>query len=56
MSTIEIAGKTLELDADGNLANHSDWNEEIAKELAKIEGIEELTEKHWLVINFMRKV
>lgn len=56
MSTIEIAGKTLELDADGNLSNLSDWNEEIAKELAKLEGIEELTDRHWLVINFMRKV
>lgn len=56
MSTIEIAGKTLELDADGNLANLSDWNEDVARELAKSEGIEELTERHWQVINYMRKV
>ncbi len=56
MSTIEIAGKTIELDADGHLKNASDWDENIAKELAKMEGIEELTERHWLVINFMRKV
>lgn len=56
MSTIEIAGKTLELDADGNLANLSDWNEDIARELAKGEGIEELTDRHWQVINYMRKV
>ncbi len=56
MSTIEIAGKTLELDADGNLANLSDWNEDVARELAKSEGIEELTDRHWQVINYMRKV
>lgn len=56
MSTMEIGGKTLELDADGNLANLSDWNEEIALELAKSEGIEELNEGHWQVINYMRKV
>ena len=56
MSTIEIAGKTLELDADGNLSNLADWDEEIAREIAKLEGIEELTDRHWLVINFMRKV
>ncbi|RMD49470.1 MAG: TusE/DsrC/DsvC family sulfur relay protein [Ignavibacteria bacterium] len=55
MATIEILGKQLEVDADGNLANLNDWNEEVAKELAKMEGIEELTEKHWMVINFMRK-
>ena len=56
MATVEILGKQLEVDADGNLANLSDWNEEVALELAKAEGIEELTERHWAVLNFMRKV
>jgi len=55
MSTVELLGKQLELDADGNLANLDDWNEEVAKELAKQEGIDELTDRHWMVINFMRK-
>jgi dissimilatory sulfite reductase related protein len=52
----EILGKSLAIDADGNLVNLQDWNEEIASELAKEEGIETLTEKHWKVINYMRKV
>ena len=52
----EILGKTLAIDADGNLVNQADWNEDIAKEIAKEEGIEPLTEKHWQVINYMRKV
>ena len=56
MSTRTIAGKTLELDADGNLANRNDWNEEIARELAIEEGIPQLNEQHWAVINFMRMV
>lgn len=56
VATIEIFGYQLGVDADGNLVNISDWNEEIAKEIARIEGIEELTEKHWKVINYMRKV
>ncbi len=55
MSTVEIAGKTLELDADGHIANQSDWNKEIAAEMAKAEGIEELTDRHWIVIDFIRK-
>ncbi|MFZ1731413.1 MAG: TusE/DsrC/DsvC family sulfur relay protein [Bacteroidota bacterium] len=55
METREIAGKTLTLDADGNLANISDWNEEIANALAAEEGIEVLSDRHWLVLNFMRK-
>lgn len=52
----EILGKNLAVDADGNLVNMTDWNEEIAGELAKEEGLNELTEKHWQVINYMRKV
>lgn len=51
-----ILGKTLAIDADGNLVNLNDWNEDIAAELAKEEGIDVLTEKHWKVINYMRKV
>ncbi len=54
MPTKTIAGKTVEVDAEGFLVNPDDWNEEIAKELAKEEGIEELTETHWKVIHFMR--
>ena len=47
--------KSLTRDADGHLANKSDWNEKVAEELAKEEGIEKLTDRHWAVINFMRK-
>ncbi len=56
METLTIAGKTLALDADGNLANRNDWNEDIAREIAAYEGIAELTPQHWAVINFMRHV
>jgi dissimilatory sulfite reductase related protein len=56
METMTIAGKTLKLDADGNLADRNDWNEEIAGELAAQEGIAELTAQHWAVIHFMRQV
>jgi tRNA 2-thiouridine synthesizing protein E len=55
METREIAGKTLALDADGNLANLADWTEEVAHALATEEGIEALTDRHWLVLNYMRK-
>jgi tRNA 2-thiouridine synthesizing protein E len=55
MATIELAGKTLEVDADGHLAKRTDWNEEIAKAFAKQEGIDQLNDRHWAVINYMRK-
>jgi len=55
MATKVIAGKTVEVNEEGFLVNHEDWNEEIAVELAKEEGIAELTEAHWKVINFSRE-
>jgi len=55
MSTTETIAGALKRDADGNLANRSDWNETVAKELAMEEGIEQLTERHWKVIYYMRK-
>lgn len=55
MATIELLGKQLEIDEDGHLVNLSDWNEDVAVELAKLEEIGELTERHWTVINFIRK-
>jgi len=55
MPTREILGKMIEFDDDGHLKNLSDWNEDIARELAKEEGIPELTDRHWLVINYMRQ-
>ena len=56
METLILAGKTLALDADGNLVNRGDWNENIAREIAEMEGIAELSPQHWAVIHFMRAV
>ncbi len=46
---------TLARDADGNLANRADWTKEIAVQLAMEEGITELTDRHWLVITYMKE-
>jgi len=54
MEILELVNKKLELDQDGNLKNRADWNEEVPKEFAKLEGIDNLTDRHWLVINYMR--
>jgi TusE/DsrC/DsvC family sulfur relay protein len=42
------------VDAEGYLIEPLDWNEEVAKALAKQENIE-LTPDHWDVLNFMRE-
>jgi len=48
-----IAGINVQLTDDGYLTDFSQWNEDIAKELAKEEGIE-LTDKHWEVIRWIQ--
>ena len=54
MSTREIAGKTVEFDEEGFMVNPDDWTKDIAIELAKEIGIDDLTEGHWKVIDFSR--
>lgn len=54
MPMIEIAGQQIEVDEDGFLVNTDVWTEEAARYFAKEEGIEELTEDHWKVINYLR--
>lgn len=55
MTTREIAGKTVAVNEDGFLTNPAEWTKEIAVELAKEEGIAELTDQHWVVIDFCRE-
>ena len=50
---IEFQGKIYPVTAKGNLANPSDWNEQLAKHLAKLEHIQ-LTTDHWEVIHYLR--
>ncbi len=54
MSSLEVNGKTYELDEDGFLENMTDWSKEVAVALAKTESVE-MTENHWEVINFLRE-
>ena len=54
MALKTLAGQSVEIDAEGFLANPNDWTEAMALDLAKEEGIE-LTDPHWKVIRFMRE-
>jgi tRNA 2-thiouridine synthesizing protein E len=51
---IEVNGTTYETDEEGYLVNLADWNEDIAKEIAKGENVE-MTPNHWEVVNFLRQ-
>ena len=53
MATKTYAGQTVEVNDEGYMADPSQWNKEIATEMAKEEGIE-LTDKHFEVLDFLR--
>jgi tRNA 2-thiouridine synthesizing protein E len=52
--SIEVNGKSIKTDEEGYIVNLSDWDEDIANELAKEEGID-MSENHWEVVNFLRE-
>lgn len=55
MATKTIAGVPVQVNDEGFMTNPSEWTREIAVELAKEEGIAELTLAHWKVIEFCRE-
>jgi TusE/DsrC/DsvC family sulfur relay protein len=53
MTAIEMTG--IERDAEGFLRDPLQWNEQVAAEIAREAGIEELTPRHWQVVRYMRE-
>ena len=54
MTTTLIADAPVDVDAEGFLTNPEQWNEQIAEAIAAGNGIPELSDRHWLVVRFMR--
>jgi len=54
MTTTLIAHSPIDVDAEGFFLDPSQWNEEAAAQVAVENGIPQLTDRHWLVVRFMR--
>jgi dissimilatory sulfite reductase related protein len=54
MAQKEIAGKMVQVNEEGYMNDFSEWNKEIAAVIAVDEGIGELTDGHWKVIDFLQ--
>ncbi len=52
--SIEVNGKSLEVDEEGYLANLSDWEPGVADVMSKDDDLE-LTNDHWEIIRFLRE-
>lgn len=55
MPAINIGGIEIEVDEDGFMADPAKWNEAVAKALAESEGVNDLTEDHWKIVNYLRQ-
>ena len=54
MPTKTIAGADVTVNDEGFFEDPAQWTEAMAPELASEEGIDELNDRHWQVIRFMR--
>jgi len=54
MSVDTIDGVQVHLNDEGFFTDPTEWREEMVPALARREGIEDLTDRHWMVIRFMR--
>ena len=55
MGTRVIAGKTVQVNDEGFMLNPNEWTSDIAVEIAREEGIPELSAMHFKVIDFCRQ-
>jgi tRNA 2-thiouridine synthesizing protein E len=55
MSTATYAGTAVDVDAEGFLTDPVQWTPEIGEAIARERGIEELTDRHWQVVRYMRE-
>jgi tRNA 2-thiouridine synthesizing protein E len=55
MPDFQVGDITLEIDEDGFIQEPERWNEDVALALAKTEGVEEMTDEHWKLVNYLRE-
>lgn len=55
MPVVDLNGVMVDVDEDGFIEDPETWNESLVVELAKIEDVENLTDDHWKVINYLRE-
>jgi tRNA 2-thiouridine synthesizing protein E len=51
---VQIDGKTIGFDKDGFMLDPAFWDEKVAAAIAGEEGVEQMSDKHWGIVNFIR--
>jgi TusE/DsrC/DsvC family sulfur relay protein len=55
MTMTLIADAPVDVDVEGFMTEPEQWNEQIAQAIAAENGVPELTDRHWLVVKFIRE-
>jgi dissimilatory sulfite reductase related protein len=54
MPTVEFQGNTFNIDEDGFIDSFENWNKDWVQYVKQQEGIDELNEEHWKVIDVLQ--
>ena len=54
MATFTQGDVSIEVDEDGFMMDPEQWNKAVAAALGNTEGVDDLTEDHWKVIQYLR--
>lgn len=52
---MKVNGKNVEFDKDGFMVEPDLWDEDVARAIGSEEGVNEFTDKHWIIVNFIRE-
>ena len=55
MAEFKVGDRTLDIDEDGFIQNPDLWDKEVAAALGKTEGVDDLTEDHWKIVEYLRE-
>ncbi|MEZ4455275.1 MAG: TusE/DsrC/DsvC family sulfur relay protein [Gemmatimonadales bacterium] len=54
MTTATLLGHEIVVDNEGFMQQPEQWNEELGLEIARQAGLPDLTDRHWMVIRYLR--
>ncbi len=55
MAIFEAGDIKIDVDEDGFMEEPEQWSEAVAIALATTEGVDEMTEEHWKLVNYLRE-
>ncbi|HUU03421.1 MAG TPA: TusE/DsrC/DsvC family sulfur relay protein [Myxococcota bacterium] len=55
MADFQVGDSTIEVDEDGFIQEPDKWTKDVAAALAKTEGVDDLTDEHWKMVDFLRE-